>query len=193
MRAHKFGALEAAAEFYALDGGDAENCLTKLVLHAVEDGRSKTHGKACYGALDNAAYAVPCFLGFLDYFFCFLVETEFVSVIRDLMVFDGAYAGVDGDALRFQVLLGQGAGETHGRGESAGGVAAAAVVVGAFRLGVPGKVRVAGAGADVEVGVVLGLGVIVPYDSGDGCSAGLAFEEATKNFREVLLVSGGGA
>ena len=207
LAAHHFRHTEARAELHALDGWDAVEHLGQLSLHAAEHGGAYARGQAGDGAFHDAANAVLGCLGLSDalphfgasgflqsgegsqHGICFRVN-RVKGAVPDSA--DHGNVGGNTDALARQPLFAQPAGDADGGGQPAGKMAAACRVLMSAVFDLGGVVRMAGAGAVLQVGVVPGAGVGVADEGGDGCAAGGVFHQTGEKFRRVRLPAGGG-
>ena len=100
--------------------------------------------------------------------------------------------GTDVDAHFLQPLLAQAAGDAQGSGETTREMAAACYILIAAVFHLRGVVGVTGTGDVVEIGVVLGPGIFIVDDGGNGRAAGVAVQQACQKFGTVFLLAGGG-
>ena len=71
-------------------------------------------------------------------------------------------------------------------------MAAAGVVLKPAVFYLRGIIRVAGAGAVAQIGVIAGAGIGIADDGGNGRAAGVAVQQAAQEFRPILLPARGG-
>ena len=211
LAAPQGGGGKARAEVHPFHRGDGKDQPGDAVLHAVQHRVPQAGGQAQDGALDDAPQGVQLSLGHLDgplhgqarlvvqngEGFAPRGQQILLGQVHRVIgpVGDGPHGGDVGphiDPLPGQDLLADPPGDTQGGGEPAGEVAAPRHVLKAPVLHLGGVVGVAGAGHVPQVFVVLGPGVGVADDRGQGGAAGASFVQARQEFRPVGLLPGGG-
>ena len=194
---------ETGAELKALHCRDTKDDAGNAVFHAAEHGVSQADGQAQHRALDHAAQAVPLGLGLGDgrlhgfpggliYGGEGLLRRGGAQGGGVLHIADGADAGDDFNAPALQNLQADAPGDAQGGRQPAGKVAAAGIVLTAEIFHVGGIVRVARPGHRGEGSVVLGAGVPIADDGGQGHAAGGISPQPRQKLRGVRLFAGGG-
>lgn len=194
--------FESVAYFDAFECADGHEGVGEACVEFSEYGVAESDRDAFDVELDDAADGVFLFADVEDglfHFFGGLGVCASDGVLFDLCVVAGVGVDVgdldgvcvEGDALFFEDVCGDGSGGDAGGGFSCGGASAASVVSESIFF-VEGEVGVSGSEEVFDVVVVFGALVLVLDEEGDGVAGGFAFEYAGEDLNGVFFFALGG-